>query len=355
MAEMQRRDMEYGNFLLIGANALPECMQVEFIEYLNWLRNDNFKALENELKDRLEIKAFPKRSNEDILEGIIISTDKEFERKTKDKNYYICQALCILDVVRYIFDDKLVNNLEELSKDSKMAFFVENYADILRKIQLDMEDLCSMYSQKIKHEGKYQSNIRNRYVHSLALHQVLRQGLYGNFSYHSFSDREVSPTIGTIREIIELRIRRSFGAIAFMDEDSVIHPLDLSVLIGVIKKYKEKISFPIKLENIDRLYRWANAFVHSGRADYNWVPFFLERMLREFSLGKERTRANGGFCWNVNNGISTTQDVIDAIRADLIAWKNEKKADGDKEYRLIQPKPECEIVTAGTEIRKEGF
>lgn len=50
--------MEYGNFLFIGANTLPNAMQVDFLNYLEWLMKDNFAPLENELKDRLEIKIY---------------------------------------------------------------------------------------------------------------------------------------------------------------------------------------------------------------------------------------------------------------------------------------------------------
>ncbi|EIS9525830.1 hypothetical protein L0775_003817 [Clostridioides difficile] len=96
------------------------------------------------------------------------------------------------------------------------------------------------------------------------LHQVLRQNLYGQQSLHSFVDMETSCSIAIIRQIIELRIRRAFGIIAFLDKDGNVKPLNMSSIFNVLKKYKKDIYFPIDLSNIERIYSWSNMFVHSG-------------------------------------------------------------------------------------------
>lgn len=330
--------MEYGNFLFIGANTLPNAMQVDFLNYLEWLMKDNFAPLENELKDRLEIKNLPKRSNEQLIEGIIVTSQKEFNKKTQDKNFYVCHALSVLYVMRRIFTHDFFNTLKIAASDKHTEFLANEYEQILRHILLDVEDLCSLYSWTIKKDPEYNSYIRSRYIQTASVHQVLRQGLYGNISFHSFSDKEISATIGTIRQLIELRIRRSFGVMAFEDQEGNICPLDLSMLFDVIKKYKSDITFPIKLENIIRIYKWANSFVHSGLKDYNWIPFFIEFMLRNFSFGEKRD-----YGWNINNGISMSQKTIDAIQNDLIKLRNPESDDIIK-FRLLDCTPECEII-----------
>lgn len=330
--------MEYGDFIFIGANALDKNMQVDFLEYLGWLMKDDFIILEEELKNRLEIKNLPKRNNEQIIEGIIVTSNKEFTKKTQDKNFYICHALCILYVMKRIFKEDFYDTLKIAASDKNTNFLKNEYEQILRWILLDVEDLCSLYSQTTQKDSKYQSFIRNRYIHTASVHQVLRQGLYGNISFHSFADKEISATIGTIRQLIELRIRRSFGIMAFIDDDENVHPLDLSTLFDVIKKYKNDIVFPIKLENIIRIYKWANSFVHSGLCDYSWIPFFLEFMLRNFSFGEEKD-----YGWNVNNGIVTSQSTIDAIQNDLIQKRNGDSDTNVIKLKLLICKPECEI------------
>lgn len=330
--------MEYRDFLFIGANALDKNTQIDFLEYLEWLMKNNFIILEEELKSRLEIKKLPKRNNEQIIEGIISVSNKEFTKKKQDKNFYVCHALCILYVMKRIFTKDFYDTLKIAASDKKTNFLINEYEQILKWILLDVEDLSSLYSQTIQGNMKYCSNIRTRYIHTASVHQVLRQGLYGNISFHSFTDKEISATIGTIRQLIELRIRRSFGAMAFVDDDENVYPLDLSMLFEVIRKYKNDIEFPIKLENIIRIYRWSNSFIHSGLGDYSWIPFFLEFMLRNFSFGEKKD-----YGWNVNNGIITSQLTIDAIQNDLIQKRNADSDTNDIKYKLLICKPECEI------------
>ena len=160
--------------------------------------------------------------------------------------------------------------------------------------------------------------------------------MYGTASFHSFSDKEVAPTMGTIRELIELRIRRAIGVVAYADKEGNIVPLDLSIIFIVLKKHPE-VKFPIKLENIERLYTWANAYVHSGREDYTWLPYIIEVILKTFSMGD--LKAAG---WSVNNGISTTQKSINEIHDELLKIKNEG-LDDKKQLTLCRCEPECEI------------
>ena len=73
------------------------------------------------------------------------------------------------------------------------------------------------------------------------LHQVLRQNLYGQQSLHSFVDMETSCSIAIIRQIIELRIRRAFVIIVFLDKDENVKPLNMSSIFNVLKKNKKEI------------------------------------------------------------------------------------------------------------------
>lgn len=156
--------MEYGNFLFIGANTLSDAMQVDFLNYLEWLMKDNFAPLENELKNRLEIKNLPKRSNEQLIEGIIVTSQKEFNKKTQDKNFYVCHALSVLYVMRRIFTHDFFDTLKIAAADKHTKFLTNEYEQILRRILLDVEDLCSLYSWTIKKDPKYKSYIRRRYI-----------------------------------------------------------------------------------------------------------------------------------------------------------------------------------------------
>lgn len=352
--------MEYKDFIWIDA----DMRRVDFLSYLAWLMEDDFARLENHLKDALGIKKLPKRTVEEIIEGIILTSEREFHKKAGSSNFYICHALCVLDVVRRIFTRELYEALEKAASDARTRFLANQYRDILRWVLLDVEDLCSLYACTVNHDARYSSSYRKNHIQTASVHQVLRQGLYGTASFHSHADKEISASIGTIRQLIELRIRRSFGVMAYTDRQGNLYPLDLSQLFGVLKKYRGDIHFPIKLENLIRIYKWANAFIHSGVKDYSWVPYYLEFELRGLSFGRKKGRS-----WNVNNGISTTQETIDAIHADLTRQRNEQPrnalcgllhrltaplhrlsrggcgADGAAgKYRLLTCKVECELT-----------
>ena len=334
--------MEYGDFLYIGASGLQFIKTVEFLDYLNWLATDNFRSLETRLisvfhefhdQDRHQDRPqngqrrehLPARSTaDDIIAGMIVTSEADFTRKTKTDNYYICNAHAVLAVVRHIFTPEFINVLSFYNKRPETRFLVKNYQEILLWILRDVEDLASLYSQEVSQEvlgvTKYRSFIRNRYIHTASLYQVFRQGLYGSFSEHSFADKEPSANIATIRQLIELRLRRAFGVLAFEDayKHNAIEPLNMSMLFNVLKQYSDKIQIDgIKLENLNRIYTWSNSFIHGGLGDYSWIPFYLEIVLRGVFFGHQnKTGWKAG--WSFNNGISTTVSVIRSIWEDLI-------------------------------------
>ena len=358
--EVDVNDIEYGDFLLIDILPGLTTRIIKFITYLEWLMRDDFKALRDKLCQGINLKKEPKRNANDAICGVLATTDKDFMQKSNDKEYYFCNFVAIMYVVRYVFTSNLLEILKVADKDDKTRFLVKNYQSILIEILRNVEDLFSLYSSTIanKNEGKhgnnddsedgdtaekseYYSSIRSRFISTVAVHQVLRQEIYGSASFHAFADKELSACIGTIRQLIELRIRRSFGILSLKDTNGNIVPLDMSKLFEVVSKYRSEIEFPIKLENIIRIYRWSNNYIHSGLGDYPWIPMYLELMLRDFSFGQEEKDGS----WSVYNGIKTKRDVLDSIAQELLDSANTDK-DGNKveKYTLYKCKPECRIL-----------
>lgn len=132
---------------------------------------------------------------------------------------------------------------------------------------------------------------------------------------------EISASIAIIRQLVELRIRRAFGVLSYVDESNGnLRPLDLSIVFECIKKYEKNIEFPLKLENIERIYKWANMYVHFGKTELSWIPYYIENKLRELSFGQQ---LNDG--WNVNNGIVVSDKIIQDIHAELLKDKPKLK------------------------------
>ena len=324
-----KEKIEYGDFYVLGWNAVPEEMQVDFLCYLDYFTVSGINELEKRLTTQFELKSLPQRTADDILEGILACSPKELDKKRREnngKNYYVCNAVCLLEVVKRIFDRKLY---DALNAPNTPEIVLHNYRHILKWILMDSEELCNQYANYILGDTKYRSNIDSRYIHYMPVHQVLRQTLFGQVSYNSFADMEISASIAVIRQLIELRIRRAFGALSYMDKDSGgLIPLELSKLFDCIKKHKGEISFPLKIENIERIYKWSNMYVHSGKCELSWIPYYVEAILKELSFGQKT-----GNSWDAKNGISTSVEVIRQIHNELL--------EGHPKYEIFACKPEC--------------
>lgn len=66
---------------------------------------------------------------------------------------------------------------------------------------------------------------------------------------------------------------------------------------------------------IERIYKWANMYVHSGKFELSWI-YYIENKLKELSFGQQR---NDG--WNVNNGIVVSDIIIQTVHAELLKDK----------------------------------
>ena len=327
--------MQYGDFLLMGWDRTENLLgkKVDFLDYFDWLRQDNFARLEDELSGRLGFKNFPKLQDKHLLESIFIVTENDFRKKEKDRNFYACHALCLLKVMRTVFTAELYEVLRKYAEHTHTAFIVEDYREIFRKLLLDAEDLCSLYSQNFTSGSEFSSFIRGRFIHVASIYQVLRQGLYGSASLHAFADQEPSAAIGVIRQLVELRIRRAFGCLGFTDTaGNNVFPLDMSTIFEVLKTHEKDITFQISLDSIIKIYNWSNDYIHTGRGYYNWVPYYLEIILRPLMFGLEEA------C-DMKSGISTSQTVIDAVQSELIANRNVNC--NPAKFVLITCDPEC--------------
>lgn len=78
---------------------------------------------------------------------------------------------------------------------------------------------------------------------------------------------------------------------------------------------------------IERIYKWANMYVHSGKIELSWI-YYIENKLKELSFGQQR---NDG--WNVNNGIVVSDIIIQAVHAELLKDK--------LKLRIFLCVPEC--------------
>lgn len=298
---------------------------VTFLEYFDYLLNGGFDMLEHQLLVHMRLKKWPKFSDDDVVCSILPKSEIDRINKRKNKDYYIANGYCAITILKQIFTKELYNNVSRLS-----SVYYQTYFQILKAIMLDTDQLKNLYNNERMNDNKYPVTV-NRSIHAMELHNVLRQAAYGNISFHSFADFEVSASIAVIRQIIELRIRRAFGILAYYDErNSNIQPLKMSKVFEILKRYTD-ISFPNKLCYIERIYQWSNLYIHSGEGDWAWIIYFLEKYLRTLSFGTQK--ANGD--WNFHNGITVSKETLEKIQNDIGAL--------NPEFQLLKCVPECEI------------
>lgn len=329
----ESRKVKYGDYLLMSCdekdkecmpNEIIRNMSVTFIEYFEYMLDGGLEEIENHVLESLHLKKWCNYNDDDIIDSILYKTIMEREKKKKNKDYYIANGKCAVDILKYIFTEDVYNGLKQAP-----AIVKHNYYHILQRIMMDIEQLINQYENNINQNYKYVANAY-RPIHTMSLHNVLRQSAYGRASFHSFADIEIDASIAVIRQIIELRIRRAFSAIALIDKNGNTYPLDLSSIFDILKKYND-IVFPGKLTSIERIYKWSNLYIHSGTGDYSWITYFLERYLRPFSFGKEK--ANGS--WSYDNGISLSKETFNAIEHEIETL--------NENYTVLKCKPECEI------------
>ena len=296
---------------------------VTFLEYYQFLLKGGFDELEKQLFKHIKIKKWPSITNDDIICSILPKSEPDRINKRKKKDYYIANAYCAFEVLKQIYTVELYNELKNIS-----SIYYFTYYLILKNIMQDLDQLKNLYSIEIENDLSYPASV-NRPTHIMELHNVLRQALYGNIS---FVDYETAAPIAVIRQIIELRIRRAIGVLSYIDESSNnIYPLKMTKVFEIIKKYPD-ISFPNQLTYLERIYQWSNLYIHSGKVDFAWITFFLEKYLRPLSFGNKKDDGN----WSCYNAITVTRETLDKIKEDI--------QELNPSFQLLTCSPECDLL-----------
>lgn len=331
--ENEKKQVEYGDYVFMSCdeedkscilNDFIKDMSVTFTEYFEYMLNDEFKGIENHILKSLQLKNWCNYNDDDIIDSILAKTDMERKRKKQKKDYYIANGKCALDMLKFIFTKELYDVLKQAP-----GLVKHNYYHILKYFLIDIDQLINEYENNINHNYKYHAN-PHRPIHTMSLHNVLRQSAYGRNSFHSFTDIEIDASIAIIRQMVELRIRRAFSALALVDKDGNIYPLDMSSIFDILKRHDD-IVLPGKLTSIERIYKWSNLYIHSGRGDYAWITYFLEKYLRNLSFGTQKEDGS----WSYNNGISLSKETYKMIEQEIESLNSK--------YTVLKCKPECEI------------
>ncbi|MGB3740239.1 MAG: hypothetical protein WA948_12925 [Pontixanthobacter sp.] len=244
-------------------------------------------------------------------------TINEYDRKLRDKNYYVANALMAIEQLDRLFATK------PASGDHWTVYY--GLFELAWNLVFDTITLFEHYAMYCAGVPNFTGTGKNPVEHIIALYHSANQVVHGYTPGLSFLDHHGDTSIAPFRMAIEMRFRYGFGAIGRLDKKGSQHPLSLSAILAGVKQYKNEITFGVPLPTIERLYGWANIYVHSGLKQYAWSPMHALRYTRPFLLGVELQKgfdANSGIRAKVGT-ISKVQKVIedgiDKKRFDLVA------------------------------------
>lgn len=252
----------------------------------------------------LKIKKLPTINLENIIQGTIYSSLGDQKKKYYDQNYYIQNSNAFNFVA-----DRIIEAINLKKKHSKLAIY--NFEEIINKLSFDSLLLIQRTAEFKK--IKFKKSVWKLEVHrDYDMLRGLKILLYGQDSLQYIFPNVPESSLGIIRIAIENRIRSAIGCYGIVNKDNSVGPLDLSIIFEKLTKYKRHIKFAIKLENIIRIYKWTNMYVHAGNISYFWCPYIIHDYLAPLFVGGKTCTG-----YSIYAGIQIPEDVICNIWSEI--------------------------------------
>ena len=285
------------------------------IDYLSSSGLSNYDQLAREV---LGVASWPRLPDNAIVEKGFAAGDSDLRRKVGREDYYTANCLCFQRVIESLATTEAKALLTDHAKDQLL---IKNYAKLFSDLLFDSIELLTQYATIILKHGVLHPIVKSRNVHTLPLWHFTRQLAYGQVSGHAFADREPEVAVAGIRLVIEVRLRRAIGIIRKKRVSDPLHqaPVKLSTIIAAVKKHADAIQLPVPIQNIDRIYKWANEFVHGGTREgmWSWLSLFALEYLKPFAIG-----VTGGESWDSRSGFQYSSSTLEAIRQSVLSSEN---------------------------------
>lgn len=266
-----------------------------------------------EKETQLQIRAVNRKDGALVEQGFPKNIN-EYDTKVAWDQYYVSNGLIALKEI-----DRLVKSYPPSTTKVPEIMYV-NGIGLVRHLLLDTLILIDDWATFKQHLPGLMGVGKNRYEHALAIYHSALQVVYGNCSPLSFSDNHSDTSINQLRMAIEVRLRRGFGIVAKQNLSGALVPLPLSEVIAAIKQHRASIMFSVPFEHVERLYGWANIYMHAGFKQYAWSPVYALHYLRPFILGGAYA---GGT--SVHAGVRTKYGVVKQVQASVEALIDKKR------------------------------
>jgi hypothetical protein len=243
----------------------------------------------------------------------IYKSPKDAASKVKDPKFYLAHAEW------FIAEFDRILEADAAYTRTKFEPYFSGLNDLLKTFLLDsivlLEDFATWHQQV---PGVF-GIVKSRRELNAALYNDALQTVYGSYSPLASPIKSTDMAISSLRMNIEMRLRCGFGVLGIHDQTKdAFMPLGLSKLIAAASEHQRGIKFGRPIAHIDRIYRWANLYVHGGFKLYTWCAPALLYYLRPFLLGGNYKSASSSGM-SIYAGIQTTTatllDVQQSIRS----------------------------------------
>lgn len=301
-----------------GANVNTE---KEWNALYNWIKNDVPQQFSDAFTKETGISLGNAPKLDDLVCAAIPKTINDLENKVKNDAYYKANAFWFLNEI-----ENIVNCIPYDFDEAGLSAY-SNAFKAIKVAVLDSKILISDWALYKEGVPDVYGIGKNPSEHMMSFYQGARQVIYGHGTFRlSYADIHSDNAIATIRQAIELRIRRAFGVMAKISKsDQSIHPISVSDILKVVKSHQSRITTPILLDNIIRLNGWANIYLHSGLKPYVWCAPRTLNYLKPFLIGSGKNVKDGVKCSDETFDlvVDEIKSLIDPTKFELMEYKKE--------------------------------
>ena len=306
----------------------------------DWYNNDGGRDLFLQaFKHETDLKINPETNTDSRIGAAIPKSLNDQEKKVIDDTYYRAHAeMFIIEM------DHITSQVPRECDDPTADFAYGNVLGFVKYVILDSIVLFEHWGAlQVEVPGVFGA-VMNELTDPVNFYHGAHQTIYGHGTFGlSFCDNHAELAVATIRQAIEVRLRRGFGVIGKKAiSDGTLHPVALSDLFVALKCFSAGVQMPVPLHNVMRINHWANLCLHTGVRHYSWTPPRVIDYLQPLVAGGE---AAPGQC-SADSGIRVRRSSFDAIRRALkMKIESTTQPNGDPQFRaLLLQESDCSVI-----------
>ncbi len=263
-----------------------------------------------------------------IIELIFYRNSDDFGKKKVLREYYRANVSALL-----ILSKKIIAKIEcslSIETDSQDTKTNIQYRSLIIRLLNDSLILINDYHKNFKVENfEYFSSYLSKIPDYSLFYDTCYELIHGGNPFQDPSEKnDCSPVL--IRVMLELRLKWGLGILGIFEDKKPI--VGMSKFFDVLKEFEEsgKIKLAVRRDLIERVYSWANIFIHGGIRSYSWLPGIALECLEPLFNGNSIHR----YC-----GIQVTskKNTLDEFKEALI--KEIAGKDSNTTKIVIEPYP----------------